>query len=224
MREREWMNEFYFTSVVEKTRGLFTSSPRPWGKLLLTKDTMSYSMLSTCTFIQAMLKWTPVNRETSRYERETETDRQTDRNRQTDRQTEREREKSPFLFRNLTSVVHWTAERICRLTSICWTRWVLYSPAVWDLALTVGPTRPVGRPPRLSAAAVPTVTCCLHKQRLLPTSTAPSRLLPGFGLIRQDSRTCFLFVCLFVCFSILNLSCMQALMFPQLFLSFRPDN
>ena len=69
-REREWMNEWmnklYFTRVVEKTRGLFTSSPGPWGKLLLTKDTMSYSMLSTCTFIQTMLKWTSVNRETSR--------------------------------------------------------------------------------------------------------------------------------------------------------------
>ena len=64
-RENEWMNEFYFMRVVEKTRGLFTSSPRPWGKLLLTKDTMSYSMLSTCTFIQTMLKWTPVNQETS---------------------------------------------------------------------------------------------------------------------------------------------------------------
>ena len=48
-REREWMNEWmnklYFTRVVEKTRGLFTSSPRPWGKLLLTKDTVSYSAL-----------------------------------------------------------------------------------------------------------------------------------------------------------------------------------
>ena len=73
-RERErmnewlnkWMNKLYFTRVVEKTRGLFTSSPRQWGKLLLTKDTMSYSMLSTCIFIQTMLKWTPVNRETSR--------------------------------------------------------------------------------------------------------------------------------------------------------------
>ena len=36
-RENEWMNKLYFTRVVEKTRGLFTSSPRPWGKLLLTK-------------------------------------------------------------------------------------------------------------------------------------------------------------------------------------------
>ena len=62
----EWMNKLYFTRVVEKTRGLFTSSPRPWGKLLLTKDTVSYSVLSTCTFIQFMLKWTPANRETSR--------------------------------------------------------------------------------------------------------------------------------------------------------------
>ena len=51
----EWMNKLYFTKVVEKTRGLFTSSPRPWGKLLLTKDTVSYSVLSTCTFIQFML-------------------------------------------------------------------------------------------------------------------------------------------------------------------------
>ena len=59
------MNKLYFTRVVEKTRGRFTSSPRPRGKLLLTKDTMNYSMLSTCTFIQTMLKWTPVNRETS---------------------------------------------------------------------------------------------------------------------------------------------------------------
>ena len=33
--------------AVEKTGGLFTSSPRPWGKLLLTKDTISYSMLNT---------------------------------------------------------------------------------------------------------------------------------------------------------------------------------
>ena len=59
------MNKLYFTRVVEKTRGLFTSSPRPRGKLVLTKDTVSYSVLSTCTFIQFMLKWTPVNRETS---------------------------------------------------------------------------------------------------------------------------------------------------------------
>ena len=65
-RMNEWMNKLYFTRVVEKTRGLFTSSPRPWGKLLLTKDTVSYSVLSTCTFIQFMLKWTPANRETSR--------------------------------------------------------------------------------------------------------------------------------------------------------------
>ena len=65
-RMNEWMNKLYFTRVVEKTRGLFTSSPRPWGKLLLTKDIVSYSMMSTCTFIQTMLKWTPVNRETSR--------------------------------------------------------------------------------------------------------------------------------------------------------------
>ena len=37
----------------------------------MTKDTMSYSMLSTCTFIQTMLKWTPVNqRERERRERE----------------------------------------------------------------------------------------------------------------------------------------------------------
>ena len=52
-RERERTNEWinYFTRVVEKTRGLFTSSPRPWGKLILTKDTMSYSMLSTGAFI-----------------------------------------------------------------------------------------------------------------------------------------------------------------------------
>ena len=61
----EWMNELYFTRVVEKSQGLFTSSPHPWRKLPLTKDTMSYSILSTCTFIQTMLKWTPVNWETS---------------------------------------------------------------------------------------------------------------------------------------------------------------
>ena len=30
------------------------------------KDTLSYSMLSTCTFIQTMLKRTPVNREGER--------------------------------------------------------------------------------------------------------------------------------------------------------------
>ena len=52
----EWIN---FILRVEKTRGLFTfSRPLPWGKLLLTKDTVSYSMLSTCTFIQFILKWT----------------------------------------------------------------------------------------------------------------------------------------------------------------------
>ena len=63
----EWMNKLYFTRVVEKARGLFTSSPRPWVKLLLTKDTVSYSVLSTGTFKQLMLKWTPANRETSRW-------------------------------------------------------------------------------------------------------------------------------------------------------------
>ena len=45
--KNEWMNEFYFTRVVEKTLGVFTSSPRPCETLLLTKDTMSYSTLST---------------------------------------------------------------------------------------------------------------------------------------------------------------------------------
>ena len=52
--ENEWMNKLYFTRVVEKTRGLFTSSPRPWGKLLFTKDTVS-SMLSTCTLLLLLL-------------------------------------------------------------------------------------------------------------------------------------------------------------------------
>ena len=37
MRENEWMNQLYFTRVVEKTRGLFSSSPRKRGKLLLTE-------------------------------------------------------------------------------------------------------------------------------------------------------------------------------------------
>ena len=36
---------------MEKTRGLFTSIPRPWGKLLLNKYTMWYSMLSTLMYI-----------------------------------------------------------------------------------------------------------------------------------------------------------------------------
>ena len=53
-RENEWMNKFYFTRVVEKTRGLFTSSPRPWGKPLFTKDTVS-SMLSTCTLLLLLI-------------------------------------------------------------------------------------------------------------------------------------------------------------------------
>ena len=60
-RMNEWMNEWINFIL----RGLFAYSPRPRGKLLFTKDTMSYSMLSTCTFIQTMLKWPPVNRETS---------------------------------------------------------------------------------------------------------------------------------------------------------------
>ena len=45
----ESMNKLYFTRALEKTRGLFTSSTRPRGKLLLTKDTVSDSVLSTCT-------------------------------------------------------------------------------------------------------------------------------------------------------------------------------
>ena len=73
--QREWMNTLYFTRVAETTRGLFTSSPRPWGKLLLTKGTMSYSMSSTCTFIQT---------------RERERDRQRQRERQRQRQTDRQ--------------------------------------------------------------------------------------------------------------------------------------
>ena len=89
-RERERENKLYFPRVVEKTRGLFTSSSRPWRKLLLIKDTMSYSMLNTCTFIQTMLKWTPVNR--GERERERQTDRQTDRNRERETETETETE------------------------------------------------------------------------------------------------------------------------------------
>ena len=54
---------------------------------------MSYSMLSTCTFIQTMLKWTPVQRERER-ERERVggegKDRQ--RERETSKQTERDAE------------------------------------------------------------------------------------------------------------------------------------
>ena len=50
------MNKLSFTRVVEKTRGLFTYSPSPWRKLLLTQDTMSYTILSSRTFIPTMLE------------------------------------------------------------------------------------------------------------------------------------------------------------------------
>ena len=57
---------------------------------------MGYNMLSTCTFTQTMLKWTPVNRETSRGETGRQTDRQAgrqaDRQRQTGRDTDRQTE------------------------------------------------------------------------------------------------------------------------------------
>ena len=50
-------------------------------------------MLSTCTFIQTMLKWPPVNRETSRKrDRQTDRQRQRDRDRQTDRQIDRDKQ------------------------------------------------------------------------------------------------------------------------------------
>ena len=71
---------------MEKTQGLYTSRPRPWGKT--TKDTMTYNIeYLYINFMQTMLKW--------RQEREFQRDRQTGRQRQglreTDRQTDTER-------------------------------------------------------------------------------------------------------------------------------------
>ena len=52
------MHKLYFMRVVEKTRSFYIQ-PSPMRET--TKDTVSYSMLSKCTFIKFMLKWTSVN-------------------------------------------------------------------------------------------------------------------------------------------------------------------
>ena len=101
----EWMNKLYFTRVVEKTRGLFISSPRPWRKPLYKYNELQY-ILSTSTYIQRKRggdrdrqtdRDRERQRETQRYtqrhrerERHRQTDRQTDRHRQTETQTDRQ--------------------------------------------------------------------------------------------------------------------------------------